>query len=51
MPLADLLADEYAAAVLHFAGPVKPWTADYPAVPLRDLYRRYLAAVNAPEGS
>jgi UDP-D-galactose:(glucosyl)LPS alpha-1,3-D-galactosyltransferase len=50
MPLADLLADEYAAAVLHFAGPVKPWTADYPAVPLRHLYQRYLTAVSSQEG-
>lgn len=44
IPLGELLADEYAAAVLHFAGPVKPWSADYPAGPLRDLYRRFLPA-------
>jgi lipopolysaccharide biosynthesis glycosyltransferase len=44
MPLADLLADEYTAAVLHFAGPAKPWHPDFPAVPLRDVYRRFLPA-------
>ena len=45
MPLVDLLADEYTAAVLHFAGPVKPWREDFPPVPLRTLYRRFLPAV------
>lgn len=45
MPLAELLADEYTAAVLHFAGPVKPWHDDYPPVPLRRLYRRFLPAL------
>lgn len=45
MPLVDLLADEYTAAVLHFAGPVKPWHDDFPPVPLRTLYRRFLPAV------
>jgi len=44
MPLDDLLADEYTAAVLHFAGPVKPWHEEYPSVPLRRLYRRFLPA-------
>ncbi|WP_173062019.1 glycosyltransferase family 8 protein [Phytohabitans houttuyneae] len=42
MPLADLLADEYTAAVLHFAGPVKPWHDEFAVVPLRQLYRRFL---------
>jgi lipopolysaccharide biosynthesis glycosyltransferase len=42
MPLADLLADEYTAAVLHFAGPVKPWQDEFPPVPARTLYRRFL---------
>ncbi|MFC0532069.1 glycosyltransferase family 8 protein [Phytohabitans kaempferiae] len=44
MPLADLLADEYTAAVLHFAGPVKPWHDAFAPVPLRRLYRRFLPA-------
>lgn len=44
MPLADLLCDEYEAVILHFAGPDKPWSPDYPAGPLRDLYRRYCDA-------
>jgi UDP-D-galactose:(glucosyl)LPS alpha-1,3-D-galactosyltransferase len=43
-PLAELLADEYTAAVLHFAGPAKPWNDDYPTVPLRTLYRRFQTA-------
>jgi UDP-D-galactose:(glucosyl)LPS alpha-1,3-D-galactosyltransferase len=44
MPLADLLADEYTAAVLHFTGPVKPWHDAFPPGPLRQLYRRFLPA-------
>src|SRR2546421_459208 len=44
MPLDQLLADEYTAAVLHFAGPVKPWQDEFPLVPLRQLYRRFLPA-------
>ncbi len=41
MPLAELVADEATAAVLHFAGPDKPWRASYPPGPVLDLYRRY----------
>lgn len=41
MPLAELIADETTAAVLHFAGPDKPWRASYPPGPVLDLYRRY----------
>jgi lipopolysaccharide biosynthesis glycosyltransferase len=41
-PLGELLADEYTAGVLHFAGPVKPWQDGFPPVPLRTLYRRFL---------
>ncbi len=41
MPLAELIADEATAAVLHFAGPDKPWRASYPPGPVLDLYRRY----------
>ena len=43
MPLSQLLADEYMAAVLHFAGPVKPWTPEFPPVPLWHLYQRFLS--------
>lgn len=38
LPLADLIADEDTAAILHFAGPDKPWQPTYPAGPLRDRY-------------
>ncbi|MEU7894228.1 glycosyltransferase family 8 protein [Nonomuraea sp. NPDC049152] len=47
MPLARLLADEPSAAVLHFAGPDKPWNVTYHEGPLRDIYLRLLARVNA----
>jgi len=50
MPLADLLADEPHAAVLHFGGPVKPWHDEFPPVPPRDLYRRFVPAA-APAGA
>ena len=39
-----LVAEEDTAAVLHFAGPVKPWQDDYPPGPARDRYRRFRAA-------
>ncbi|GLZ05676.1 hypothetical protein Acsp03_31420 [Actinomadura sp. NBRC 104412] len=42
LPLARLLAEEETAAVLHFAGPRKPWMCDYPDNPLRDRYLRLL---------
>jgi lipopolysaccharide biosynthesis glycosyltransferase len=42
IPLARLLAEEETAAVLHFAGPKKPWMSDYPDNPLRDRYLRLL---------
>ena len=41
LPLSDLLADEGAAAIMHFAGHVKPWDAAFPAGPARDLYLRF----------
>lgn len=40
-PLARLLADEQTAALIHFAGPDKPWRDTYPAGPLRDAYRLF----------
>lgn len=39
-PLDELIAAEPAAAVLHFAGPVKPWQPQYPPGPARRLYRQ-----------
>lgn len=43
IPLRTLLDDETTAAVLHFAGPDKPWNDDYPAGPIRDRYQALLA--------
>ncbi|TDE32137.1 glycosyltransferase family 8 protein [Actinomadura sp. 6K520] len=48
-PLAMLLADEPTAAVLHFAGPAKPWRDDYPPGRAREIYRRYLKTVEWSE--
>jgi lipopolysaccharide biosynthesis glycosyltransferase len=45
IPLRTLLAEEETAAVLHFAGPDKPWHDGYPAGSIRDAYRRFLAPV------
>ena len=44
-PLAMLLADEATASILHFAGPAKPWRADYPPGRLQDIYRQFLKGV------
>jgi len=43
-PLAMLLADEPHAAILHFAGPAKPWHDDYPPGWLKTTYRQFLNA-------
>lgn len=43
-PLAGLLADEQSAAILHYAGPDKPWQPSYPPGRLRELYRGYQPA-------
>lgn len=48
-PLAGLLADEHTAAVLHFAGPDKPWQPSYPPGRLRDLYRGFQPADQVEE--
>ncbi|WP_052509665.1 glycosyltransferase family 8 protein [Kitasatospora griseola] len=40
-PLARLLQDEETAALVHFAGPDKPWQDTYPAGQLRDTYRLF----------
>jgi UDP-D-galactose:(glucosyl)LPS alpha-1,3-D-galactosyltransferase len=48
MPLAELIAEEGTAAVLHFAGPDKPWNDDYPPSGIRDRYRRFLTDVAGP---
>ena len=49
LPLPQLVADEDTAAVLHFAGPVKPWHDDYPPGIARDRYRHFLSM--APAGA
>jgi UDP-D-galactose:(glucosyl)LPS alpha-1,3-D-galactosyltransferase len=45
LPFSQLLEDERTAAVLHFAGPVKPWNPEYPAGPARDLYASFAQQV------
>ncbi|MEV7357323.1 glycosyltransferase family 8 protein [Kitasatospora sp. NPDC091276] len=40
-PLAQLLEDEKTAALVHFAGPAKPWQDDYPECQLRGTYRLF----------
>ncbi|MEV7118260.1 glycosyltransferase family 8 protein [Kitasatospora griseola] len=40
-PLTRLLQDEETAALVHFAGPDKPWQDTYPASQLRDTYRLF----------
>lgn len=49
LPFRQLIEDEKTAAVLHFAGPVKPWAAGYPDSPERDLYLSYLRMVTEHE--
>jgi UDP-D-galactose:(glucosyl)LPS alpha-1,3-D-galactosyltransferase len=44
LPLSTLIAEEETAAILHFAGPRKPWMRDYPESSLRDLYLRFSRA-------
>jgi lipopolysaccharide biosynthesis glycosyltransferase len=44
-PLALLLGDEPAAAILHFAGPDKPWRDDYPPGWLKHAYQQPLSRV------
>jgi UDP-D-galactose:(glucosyl)LPS alpha-1,3-D-galactosyltransferase len=46
-PLAQLIADERTASVIHFAGRDKPWNAGYPSGRLRDLYRGFQPATDA----
>ncbi|MGH3566296.1 MAG: glycosyltransferase family 8 protein [Pseudonocardia sp.] len=43
IPLSELVDDERGAAVLHFAGPDKPWRDGYPPGPFLDLYRAHAA--------
>ncbi|MCT9080449.1 glycosyltransferase family 8 protein [Streptomyces fulvoviolaceus] len=49
MPLATLLEDERTASILHFAGPLKPWKANYPGGRLGELYMRHSPAFAARE--
>ncbi len=41
LPLADALAMQARARVLHFAGPYKPWHPEYPDCEARRVYDRY----------
>jgi lipopolysaccharide biosynthesis glycosyltransferase len=45
LPFSQLIEDERTAAVLHFAGPVKPWNPEYPPGPARDLYASFAEQV------
>ena len=45
LPLSRLLAEDDTAAILHFAGPRKPWMRDYSEGPHRDRYLRLLRMV------
>jgi lipopolysaccharide biosynthesis glycosyltransferase len=49
LPLQRLIDDEETAAILHFAGPWKPWASVYPASPARDLYRSFMQIVTEQE--
>lgn len=44
-PIAELIAAERRASILHFAGPYKPWKKGYPQSRLRDMYIGYLERV------
>lgn len=45
IPVNELLAHEREAAILHFAGPFKPWRNSYPPGWIFDTYQRYLSTV------
>jgi lipopolysaccharide biosynthesis glycosyltransferase len=49
VPLQQLIDDEDSAAILHFAGPWKPWAPIFPASPARDLYRSFIHTVTEHE--
>jgi UDP-D-galactose:(glucosyl)LPS alpha-1,3-D-galactosyltransferase len=49
LPFSQLIEDEETAAVLHYAGPIKPWTSKYPAGPQRDLYSSFARLVEEHE--
>lgn len=49
--LSELVDDERGAAVLHFAGPDKPWSDEYPPGAILDLYRAHAAGVTASGAS
>lgn len=46
--LEQLLADEHTAAVIHFAGALKPWQDAYPPGRLRETYREFQPAERQP---
>jgi UDP-D-galactose:(glucosyl)LPS alpha-1,3-D-galactosyltransferase len=48
-PLAQLIASEDDAAVLHFAGQFKPWNSTYPPSRARDVYRSFARQVAEAE--
>jgi lipopolysaccharide biosynthesis glycosyltransferase len=51
VPYATLVEDERSAAILHYAGSLKPWHAVYPASSGKDRYGRLLATVKDSESA
>jgi lipopolysaccharide biosynthesis glycosyltransferase len=49
VPLADLIAAECDAAIMHFVSPSKPWRGLLPHGAANDLFQRYADAVLAAE--
>ena len=49
LPFSQLIDDEDAAAILHYAGPVKPWRSEYPASPHKDLYLSFMTTIEEHE--
>ncbi len=50
MSLADALAIEKRAKVLHYAGPFKPWNRPYPECEVGEIYGRYQRELRTIEG-
>jgi lipopolysaccharide biosynthesis glycosyltransferase len=51
LPYEQAVQIEESAAVLHFAGALKPWMEDYPVGSARDLYSHYAELANAALGA
>ena len=49
LPFSQLIEDERTAAVLHYAGPIKPWNPEYPPGWARDRYASFAREVVTKE--